>query len=427
MRGRFGATIAVVVAVVVLAGAMGDAVRPAAAQAPKKLTVNLGWITFAGGSSAIAAVIIRDKLFEKHAARFGYDLTTSWKSFGSGAALNEAMAAGQLDMDMHMAGLATVSRIAAGVPAVPIAVTGSHLSNAIMVAPGSPIKDVSQLSGKTVGLVFGSSGHWLLASVIYYHLGKSLEEAQVKLVNMPITEAVKVPKGIDAAVVWIPQRFIGPQLGISETILDTDGYTGKAAAKPGIRVEEVKKSWAYPEGYNTDRLYAFASEKFLAQHPDLVVAFLAAHAEAQNRVINDVPGTIEVINTHWKMPTSIVETTLQTYAESAGIRRTATILEWDVLTLVKASEFLTFMKVRDRALGWDEIRPLFLKSAELQRRAWEANRSQPSVEDMRKGFSGTTKLYGTMTVNGGAPVWEWNTNAEWGKRVYVPGPFPAAK
>ena len=80
---------------------------------------------------------------------------------------------------------------------------------------------------------------------------------------MPITEAVKVPKGIDAAVVWIPQRFIGPQLGISETILDTDGYTGKAAARPGIRVEEVKKSWAYPEGYNTDRLYAFASEKFL--------------------------------------------------------------------------------------------------------------------------------------------------------------------
>jgi ABC-type nitrate/sulfonate/bicarbonate transport system substrate-binding protein len=428
MTCRFVRSIAVVLAAVVLAATMGDAVRPAAAQAPpKKLEVNLGWVTFAGGSSAIAAVIIRDKLFEKQAARFGYDITTHWKSFGSGAALNEAMAAGQLDFDMHMAALATVSRIAAGVPAVPIAVTGSHLSNAIMVAPGSPIKDVSQLTGKTVGLVFGSSGHWLLSSVIYYHLGKSLDEAQVKLVNMPITEAVKVPKGIDAAVVWIPQRFIGPHLGLSEPLLDTDGYTGKAARTPGIRVEEVKKSWAYPEGYNTDRLYAFARDKFLAQHPDLVLAFLAAHNEAQNRVINDTPGTIEVINSHWKMPQSIVETTLQTYAESAGIRRTTTILEWDVLTLVKASEFLTFMKVRERPLAWDEIKPLFLKSAELQRRAWEANRSQPSVEDMRKGFSGTTKLYGAMTVNGGSPVWEWSTNAQWGKRVYVPGPFPAAK
>lgn len=428
MRRRMNASIAAVLVLAVLSSALSVTVSPAAAQGPaKKMEVNLGWITFAGGSSAIAAVMIRDKLFEKHAARFGYDITTNWKSFGSGAALNEAMAAGQLDLDMHMAALATVSRIAAGVPAIPIAVTGSHLSNAIMVAPGSPIKDISQLSGKTVGLVFGSSGHWLLSSVIYYHLGKSLEEAQVKLVNMPITEAVKIPRGIDAAVVWVPQRFIGPQLGLSETILDTDGYTGKAARTPGIRVEEVKKSWAYPEGYNTDRLYAFARDKFLAQHPELVLSFLTAHAEAQNRVIADTDGTIEVINTHWKLPRSIVETTLQTYAESSGIRRTTTILEWDVLTLVKASEFLTFMKARDRALAWDEIKPLFLKSAEIQRRAWEANRSHPSVEEMRKGFSGTTKLYGPMTVNGGSPVWEWSSNAEWGKRVYVPGPFPAAK
>jgi ABC-type nitrate/sulfonate/bicarbonate transport system substrate-binding protein len=402
---------------------------PAWAQAARKpIEVRLGWLTFAGGSSAIAAYMIRDKLFEKHAAAVGYDLKANWRSFPSGPSLNEAMAAGQLDIDMHMSALPTASRIAAGIPAVPIAVTGSHLTNAIMVAPNSPIKDVAQLPGKTVGLVLGSSSHYLLASLAWYHFGKTTEELGIKLVNMPVTEAIKMPGGIDAAAVWVPQRFIGPQTGISELLVDADGNTGKGHRTPGVRLPEVKKSWAYPEGYNTDRIYAFARDKFLAEHPDLVLAFLLGHMEAQAKVLADTEGTIELINGHWKLPRIIVETTLQTYAETAGIRRTPMLLEWDVLTIVKASEFLTFMKVRDRALAFDELKPLFLKAAEIQRRAWERNRaSQPSVEDMRKGFQGTVPLYGHYIINGGAPVWEWATAPDWGKRVYVSGPFPAAR
>ncbi len=396
--------------------------------ARKSVEVRLGWLTFAGGSSAIAAYMIRDKLFEKHAVEFGYDLKAAWRSFPSGPSLNEAMAAGQLDIDMHMSALPTASRIAAGVPAVPIAVTGSHLTNAIMVAPGSPIKDVSQLPGKTIGLVLGSSSHYLLASLAWYHFGKTTEELGIKLVNMPVTEAIKMPGGIDAASVWVPQRFIGPQQGISELLVDADGNTGKGHRTPGVRLPEVKKSWAYPEGYNTDRIYAFARDKFLAEHPDLVLAFLLGHMEAQAKVLGDTEGTIELINSHWKLPRIIVETTLQTYAETSGIRRTPMLLEWDVLTVVKASEFLTFMKVRDRPLAFDELKALFLKGADAQRKAWERNRaSQPSIEDMKKGFSGTTKLYGAMIVNGGAPVWEWATAADWGKRIYVSGPFPAPR
>ncbi len=398
------------------------------AQAKKAVEVRLGWLTFAGGSSAIAAYMIRDKLFEKHAATFGYDVNATWRSFPSGPSLNEAMAAGQLDIDMHMSALPTASRIAAGIPAVPIAVTGSHITNAIMVAPNSAIKDVSQLPGKSVGLVLGSSSHYLLASVAWYHFGKTTEELKIKLVNMPVTEAIKMPGGIDAAAVWVPQRFIGPQQGISEWLVDADGNTGKGHRTPGVRLPEVKKSWAYPEGYNTDRIYAFARDKFLAEHPDLVLAFLLGHMEAQGKVLADTEGTIELINSHWKLPRIIVETTLQTYAETAGIRRTPMLLEWDVLTLVKASEFLTFMKVRDNPLAFDDLKPLFLKGAEVQRRAWDRNKaSQPSIEDMRKGFSGSTKLYGPMIVNGGSPVWEWATIADWGKRIYIAGPFQAAR
>jgi hypothetical protein len=42
---------------------------------------------------------------------------------------------------------------------------------------------------------------------------------------------------------------------------------------------------------------------------------------------------------------------------------------------------------------------------------------------MKKGFRGETKLYGSIVINGGAPVWEWNDSPDWGKRIYVAGPF----
>jgi hypothetical protein len=86
------------------------------------------------------------------------------------------------------------------------------------------------------------------------------------------------------------------------------------------------------------------------------------------------------------------------------------------------------MKARDRALTFDDLKPVFAKGADVQRRAWEKNRAQlPSPEELRKGFTGATKLYGTIIVNGGAPVWEWATTPEWGKRIYVAGPFSGSK
>jgi hypothetical protein len=42
---------------------------------------------------------------------------------------------------------------------------------------------------------------------------------------------------------------------------------------------------------------------------------------------------------------------------------------------------------------------------------------------MKRGFRGTSK-YGTIAINGGAPVWDWATDPNWGKNVYIPGPFP---
>lgn len=394
------------------------AIGPAWAQsAPKPLTVRLGWQPLAGGSAAIAMVMKRDQLYEKAAERLGYKLTVDWKTFPAGPPSNEAMIAGHLDIDMHLSALPTANRIAAGIPALPIAMVGSNIANAIMVRPGSPINDVAKLAGKTVGLPVGTSAHYVLASIVQAHFGKSIEEAGIRIVNMPVTEGVKVPDGIDASAVWVPLRFIGPSLGISELLVDANGLTGKGHATPGTRLPEVKKAWAYPEGYNTDRLYAFARTPFLSEHPDAVLAFILAHMEAQQRVLSQFDEVVALANETWKQEDAVARTTLQTYAETSGVRKAPFILEWDVATLIKASEFLVATRIRDRPLSWDQLKTAFAKAAPIEKRAWETGPFKMSVEDMQKGFTGKSELYGPIHINGGAPVWAWDGTPDWGRRV----------
>lgn len=399
--------------------AMGTGLQPLSAQS---LPVRIGWNPLAGGSAAIIMVMMRDKLFEAEAAKIGKTIAVEWKSFTSGPPATEALAAGQLDIDLHIGSLPSVNRIAAKLPAAPFGVVGSHISNAVMVPPNSPIKTVADLAGKRIGLPVGTTAHYLLASVIKIHLGKSLPEAGIKVVNMPATDAVKIPSGVDAGVVWVPLRFMGPQLGISQMLVDGDGYQGKGAAHPGEQTAEVKKSWAFPEGYNTDRLYAFASNKFIDGQADLLAAFLLAHLEAQKRVVASPEPIVDLVADKWQQDKLIARTTLQTYAETAGLRRAPFILEWDALTLVKASEFLHSIGARDSALSMAEVKPLLAKSATIQKKVWKAMPDRPSDADLMKGFNGKTELYGPIVVNGGAPIWE-SSGADWAQRLYKPGPF----
>lgn len=395
---------------------------PAPAQ-PKKVEVRIGWQPVGGAGAIVDARMIEDKTFSRHASQYGYEITETWREFHAGPPLNEALAAGQIDIDLQKSTIPVVSAILAGIPNVPVAVTLSPLNNALLVGPNSPIKDVADLRGKTVGLVIGSSAHYLLASVAYYHFGKLPDEVGIKLLNMPAAEAIKLPRGVDVASVWPPLRYIGPANNLSEWLVDGYGKTGKAHKTPGVRLPEVQKSWAYPEGYNLDRSYVTAHQKFLDQHPDLVRAFLEARMETTAAFMKDPQRGIEAINKRWKLPEAVVKQTLAQYSEFAGIRTSPHLVESDVLALVKTSEFMAFMKLRDRPLTFDDLKPLMSKGADIQRRLWEAQGGRPTAGDMEKGWTGRSDLYGDIIVKGGAPIWQWASMADWGKRTYVAGPF----
>ena len=58
---------------------------------PKKLEVRIGWQPPGGAGAIVDALMLEDKTFSKHAARYGYEVTETWREFHAGPPLNEAV------------------------------------------------------------------------------------------------------------------------------------------------------------------------------------------------------------------------------------------------------------------------------------------------------------------------------------------------
>ncbi len=398
-----------------------------AAAQPKPVTVRIGWNPFAGGTP-IVGTMINEKLFEREAAKFGYQATPEWLQFVAGAPpANAAMVAGRLDMDIDFAAGAIVPRIKNKIPIVLFGVHASHLSNAVAVRPGSPVNDISQIAGKTVGLPIATSAHYTLASIAQHQLGKSLQELGVKLVNMIPAEGIKMPQGIDAAGVWVPLRFMGKPLGTAELLIDSSGFTG-AGHKNGIgRAADVQSAWGYPEGYLIDRLYLCARDAFAKEHPNLLVAFLRARIEAQKIAAGNQEASLKVANEWWKLDPAVAAQARDTYPENTNIRNAPYMLEFDALGIIKGSEFFASIETIDKPITWDEVKAVIRPAAEMQRKAWEDGGSQPSIAQMEAHFKGSNPTWPQLTIAGGAPVWVMDQMPNWGQRHYKPGPFLVKK
>lgn len=389
----------------------------------RALTVHIGWNPFAG-STPITAILIKDKLFEEEARKFGYDVTADWIQFVAGAPpANAAMVAGRLDIDIDFASAAMVPRIKQKVPISIFGVQASHLSNAIVVRPGSDIKEIAQLAGKTVGVPIGTSAHYALASIAKYQTGKSLQELGIKLVNMVPNEGIKMPAGIDAAGVWVPLRYMGKSLGTAEQLADSSGFAGPAHKTPNVRFDDVKSSWGYPEGYLIDRLYLCAREAFAKEHPDLLTAFLRARIRAQERAVADQEAALKVANGYWQLEDAVARQARDTYPENTNIRNAPFILEYDALAIIKTSEFFVSLGTIDSPVTWDELKRVLAPAAAIQKKAWEQGGSKPTVAEMEAHFKGSNPTWPNLVINGGQPVWMIDETPKWGERLYKPGPF----
>jgi ABC-type nitrate/sulfonate/bicarbonate transport system substrate-binding protein len=397
--------------------------RLAFAQGNKQVTVRVGYNPLAGGLP-IVGTMMTDKLFEKEAAKLGYQVTTEWIQFLAGAPpANAAMLAGRLDIDLDFGTAAIVPRIKNKIPIVVFGIHASHLSNAVVVRPGSDIDEVAKLAGKTVGVPLATSAHYTLATVVQEGTGKSLADLGVKLVNMTPAEGIKMPAGIDAAGVWVPVRYFDQQLGTAQLLIDSSGFTGPAHKLKGKRAPGVEKSWGYPEGYLLDRLYLCAREAFAKEHPDLLVAFLRARIEAQKLAVANRDKALETANQTWKLDPQVAAKARDTYPENTDIRNAPFVLEGDVLAVVKASEFFSSISAIDGPVSFADVKAVMMPGAAMQKKAWEEEGGKPPVSAMEANFKGSTPTWPELNITGGSPVWMWDQVPNWGQRKYKPGPF----
>ena len=418
LTGMFAAFALLVAAIAAMTGFATAQTAPS-----KQVTVRVGYNPLAGGLPIIGAMMT-DKLFEKEAAKFGYQVTTEWIPFLAGAPpANAAMLAGRLDIDVDFGVAAIVPRIKNKIPIVVFGIHASHLSNAIVVRPGSDIDEVSKLAGKTIGVPLATSAHYTLATVVQEGTGKSLQELGIKLVNMTPAEGIKMPAGLDAAAVWVPVRYMDQQLGTASLLIDSSGFTGPAHKLKGKRIPGVEKSWGYPEGYLMDRLYLCARDAFAKEHPDLLVAFLRARIEAQKIAVANRDKALETANATWKLDPLVAAKARDTYPENTDIRNAPFALEADALAIVKGSEFFTSIQAIDSPVTWADVKAVLMPGAAIQKKAWEEGGMKPSVAAMEANFKGSNPTWPDLNIAGGDPVWMWDQVPNWGQRKYKPGPF----
>jgi NitT/TauT family transport system substrate-binding protein len=112
----------------------------------------------------------------------------------------------------------------------------------VMVPPHSPIKDVADLKGKTIGVNVLNNIGTLLVSALLRDYGMSVDDVHFKAIPFPDMTAALRDHEVDAA--WLPEPFVTgaeEQIG-AEPIADLD--SGATQSLP-ISGYVVTKAWAH--------------------------------------------------------------------------------------------------------------------------------------------------------------------------------------
>jgi taurine transport system substrate-binding protein len=220
------------------------AIGPAAAAAPAAIRV--GYVDIINAQILAMALHLTEK---------SVHVPVTWVKFGSGADLNRAVAAGQIDFGGVGNPPATIG-ITQGLPYEGIFVLDELGPVESLVArPGITL--IKDLKGKTIATPFGSTSHYELIAALK---GAGLNPADAKILDMdpPDAFAAWTRKDIDAAYLWEP--VLGRMVASGGKIL-IDSGTMARRGYPTWDVGVVMKGFA-------------------AKYPATVVAYLKAECQA---------------------------------------------------------------------------------------------------------------------------------------------------
>lgn len=239
---------------------------PAAANSPAPEVIRIaapeqgasGKQTFPG-ATPLAVAKVRG-LIEEEFKKDG--IKVEWTLFrGAGPAINEALAARQLDV-VYLGDLASVIGRARGLNTRLILPLVRGSNSYLAVAPGSDIKSFADLKGRKVSVLKGTAYQRPFDQFL---ADAGLTEKDVKLLNLdwPASKAAVVNKDIDATFggtdlnlladkgVALPvnTRGKGPAYTIQSSVLATEEFTGKYPAHTTRLVAAILRAshWASDE------------------------------------------------------------------------------------------------------------------------------------------------------------------------------------
>jgi ABC-type nitrate/sulfonate/bicarbonate transport system substrate-binding protein len=256
------------------------------AQGRKTLKVSVGRQPWAAGNSPVTKYMIDNRTFERFAGDAGYDLAVDYRDYPSAAPQVEAFVSGNLDFGMW--GNTPIVRLVAQKQPIQIITVGEgHFRFVLATRKDSPIRNVADLKGKTIGALLGGDPYNVLSQMLRYELGNPDPKAfNITVVNTPTqAQAATIPCGMDAAVVIYP-AFLKASVELGTVgIINSFGYTeshykGPAGEGAGILLPSVKKSAFYPDGYYLHRSFWIGSRKIVDSDPAIVTAFVTAQQDA---------------------------------------------------------------------------------------------------------------------------------------------------
>lgn len=373
----------------------------ARAQAGKPFTMSYGWVPWAAGNSPITQHMINKKLIEKHAAGFGYDLTMDYRAYPAAAPQVEALAAGQLDMAMW-GNTPTLRAIVAKLPFSLVSVAEGRLRFLLCTRKDSPIRNVQDLKGKTVGTLVGADPYNAFTQILRYELGNPDPAAHgIRMVHLPtLPEAAQVPSGMDATLAVYP-AFLKAQATGTVAVMNSYGHTeghydGPAGKGAGILLPSVKNSPFYPDGYYLHRSFRIVHNNIVEKHPNLVLAFLLAQQEAVSVLSEADPEAVsQLVKSYWGLSP----------ADGAKVVRDEVVFrrgwswstEGDALALFATSKMIAGAKIIPQPLSWAQVKSVFVQTAPLAKQAYERLGAKPAITEFQSAKVGDLR---------GLPSWE---------------------
>jgi ABC-type nitrate/sulfonate/bicarbonate transport system substrate-binding protein len=293
--------------------------------------------------------------------------------------------------------------IAQNQPIQLITVGEGHFRFVLATRKDSPIRNIADLKGKTVGALLGGDPYNVLTQMLRYELGNADPRAlDINVINTPTqAQAATIPSGMDAAVLIHP-AFLKASTEIGTVgIMNSFGYTeshykGPAGEGAGILLPSVKKSAFYPDGYYLHRSFWIGSPKIIQSDPAIVTAFVQAQQDAVAKLSKMNPGDVsQLAKKYWELPPELGAKVVED--DVLFKRGWCWPTEGDAIALLETSRYMVDGRLIPKPLAWSQVKGGFAQAAPLVKAAYDKTGKVPPENQFNDKNAQDLR---------GAPVWE---------------------